>query len=123
MFTPIKTIQTRIWSSSISSTDYEIFSSFSEIYGSPKYRRRTPEEGGWRSKVRMKFNKIWFNYKYTSKGVVLHNLWLLEKFDCHINVDTCSRLKVIKYLLWYPFKGDNRDKCPVWIVKDERTQY
>ena len=30
----------------------------------------------------------------------------LEKFDCHINVEICSSLKVIKYLLWYPFKGD-----------------
>ena len=45
-------------------------------------------------------------YEYTSKDVVPHNLWLLENFGCHINVEICSSLKDIKYLVWYPFKGD-----------------
>ena len=37
-----------------------------------------------------------------------HNLWLLKRFQCHINVEIGSSLKVIKYLLWYPFKGETR---------------
>ena len=48
------------------------------------------------------------DYDYTSKYVVPHNVWLLERSGCHIYVEICSSLKVIKYLLLYPFKGDTR---------------
>ena len=84
--------------------EYCAVSSFSEPDGSPMYRRRTPSEGGGRSSVRLRLKKRWVDYEYTSKDVVPHNLWLLKCFGCHINVEICSSIKVIKYLLWHPVK-------------------
>ena len=98
-------------------------SSFSEYDGSPIYRRRAPENGGGSSKVRLRLNNRWIEYEFTSKDVVAHNVWLLDRFDCHINVEVCSSLKVIKYLLWYPFKGDTRVIGSVQNVQDEIRQY
>ena len=88
--------------------DYMPYSSFDDEDGSPSYRRRTPENGGGSYSVNLTVMKRKLNYEYTSKDVVPHNLWLLRKFKCHINVEICSSLKVIKYLLWYPFKGEAR---------------
>ena len=73
--------------------------------------------------MRIKLKKTWTEYEYTSKDVVPHNTWLLEKFNCHINVEIYSSLKVIKYLLWYPFKGETRVIASVQNVQDEIKQY
>ena len=62
-------------------------------------------------------------YEYTSKDVVPHNLWLLENFDYHINVEICSSLKNIKYLLWYPFEGDTRVIGSMGTNEDEISYY
>ena len=62
-------------------------------------------------------------YEYTSKDVVPHNLWLLENFGCHINVEICSSLKDIKYLVWYPFKGDTRVIGSMGTNEDEISYY
>ena len=82
-----------------------------------------PENGGGSSKVRLRLSNRWIEYEYTSKDVVPHNVWLLDRFDCHINVEVCSSLKVIKYLLWYPFKGDTRVIGSVRTVEDEIRHY
>ena len=102
---------------------YSNIFSFSQHDGSPIYRRRMPENGGGSSKVRLRLSNRWIEYEYTSKDVVPHNVWLLDRFDCHINVEVCSSLKVIKYLLWYPFKGDTRVIGSVRTVEDEIRQY
>ena len=62
-------------------------------------------------------------YEYTSKYVVPHNLWLLENFDYHINVEICSSLKNIKYLLCYPFEGDTRVIGSMGANEDEISYY
>ena len=87
---------------------YCAVSSFSEPGSSPIYRRRTPSEGGGSGLVRLRLNQRWVDYGYTSEDVVPHNVWLLKSFGCHINIEICSSLKVIKCLLWYLFKGDTR---------------
>ena len=51
-----------------------------------------------------------------------HNLWLLKMFQCHINVEICSSLKVIKYLLWYPFKGETRVIASTEKEKEEEDE-
>lgn len=38
--------------------------------------------------------------------VVPYNAYLLQKMDCHINVEYCSSVKAIKYLFKYIFKND-----------------
>ena len=89
--------------------DYCERSHFAEEDGSAVYRRRSPEDGGGSHVVKnFRIGKKRIDFEYTSRDVVSHNLFLLRTFKCHINVKICSSLKVIKYLLWYPFKGEAR---------------
>ena len=88
--------------------EYSLHSRFEDEDGSPVYRRRSPEQGGGSHSVNLLLGGSRQDYVYTSRDVVPHNLWLLKMFNCHINVEICSSLKVIKYLLWYPFKGEAR---------------
>ena len=37
--------------------------------------------------------------------MVPYNLYLLKKFDCHINVECCASITSVKYLFLYHFKG------------------
>ncbi|KAL6579387.1 hypothetical protein OROMI_009603 [Orobanche minor] len=43
-----------------------------------------------------------------NRWVVPYNPYLLAKFDCHINVEICVGIKLIKYLYKYVCKGTNR---------------
>ena len=35
----------------------------------------------------------------------IFSLYLLALFDCHVNVEICSTVKLVKYLYKYIFKG------------------
>ncbi len=37
--------------------------------------------------------------------VVLHNVYLLTKYDVHINVEVCNNIHTVKYLFKYIYKG------------------
>ena len=102
---------------------YSSQSYFSEEDGSPIYRRRSPEEGGQTHSTTFVVNNHDVEYELSNKDVVPYNPWLLRMFDCHINVEICSSLKVIKYLLWYPFKGDTRVIASIDGPEDEITMY
>lgn len=81
-------------------------SHFAEEDGSAVYRRCSPKDSGGSHVVKdFRIGKKRIDFEYTSRDVVLHNLFLPRTFKCHINVKIFSSLKVIKYLLWYPFKG------------------
>ncbi|KAG6663118.1 hypothetical protein CIPAW_02G003800 [Carya illinoinensis] len=43
-----------------------------------------------------------------NRWVVPYNPYLLAIFDCHINVEICSTIKVVKYLYKYIYKGHDR---------------
>ncbi|XP_010686076.2 uncharacterized protein LOC104900358 [Beta vulgaris subsp. vulgaris] len=43
-----------------------------------------------------------------NRWVVPYNLWLLNKYDCHINVEICSSIKCVKYLYKHIHKCPNR---------------
>ncbi|XP_027120568.1 uncharacterized protein [Coffea arabica] len=60
----------------------------------PSYRRRND---GKRVKVR--------RYDLDNRWVVPYNPYLLPLFDCHMNVEICSTIKLVKYLYKYIFKG------------------
>ena len=65
------------------------------------YRRRGPEDGG-----RTVINKD--GKKVDNSFVVPYNVFLLLKFNCHINVELCCSPKASKYLFKYVTKGQDR---------------
>jgi len=40
-----------------------------------------------------------------NRWVVPHNVYLLTKYDAHINVEVCNNIRVVKYLFKYDYKG------------------
>nr|GMD68303.1 uncharacterized protein LOC109176597 [Ipomoea batatas] len=43
-----------------------------------------------------------------NRWVVPYNKYLLEKFDCHVNVEICAGIKCVKYIYKYIYKGHDR---------------
>jgi len=43
-----------------------------------------------------------------NRWVVPHNVYLLSKYDAHINVEVCNNIRVVKYLFKYVYKGHDR---------------
>jgi len=43
-----------------------------------------------------------------NRWVVPHNVYLLTKYDAHINVEVCNNIHAIKYLFKYVYKGHDR---------------
>ncbi|KAL8586648.1 hypothetical protein ACOMHN_040156 [Nucella lapillus] len=58
----------------------------------PKYQRRSEEDGGHVGKLKD-------SVIITNQWVVPYNPYLLHQFNCHINVEICSSIKSIKYVL------------------------
>jgi hypothetical protein len=71
--------------------------------GYPRYRRRSPEEGG-NDCIKYKSDK---RIQYTNADVAPYNKYLLFKYNCHINVEYCNSIQAIKYTLWYVNKGSD----------------
>jgi len=65
----------------------------------PVYKR--PENG-------QKFWNATLGVWVDSKWVVPHNLYLVTKYDCHINVEICSSVQAVKYLYKYIYKGSDK---------------
>lgn len=63
----------------------------------PVYRRRDTKETVIVRKTNM-----------DNRWVIPFNLYLLAKFDCHLNVEVCSTIKAVKYLYKYVYKGHDR---------------
>jgi len=45
---------------------------------------------------------------WTNCWVVPHNVYLLTKYDVHINIEVCNNIHVVKYLFKYVYKGHDR---------------
>ncbi len=85
--------------------------------GYPRYRRRSPEEGG-NSFVKYKNNK---RITYTNADVVPYSKYLLFKYDCHINVEYCHSVNAIKYHLKYINKGHDTATVTVDDTEHENS--
>ncbi|GFR83282.1 helitron helicase-like protein [Elysia marginata] len=68
--------------------------------GYPKYRRRSPEE-------RISVKKAIHQKEVTldKKWPVSYNPYLLHQMNCHLNIELCSSVLGIKYVLKYVHKG------------------
>ncbi|XP_009791383.2 uncharacterized protein [Nicotiana sylvestris] len=74
--------------------------------GYPIYKRRN--DGKIVNVRGMRMNNQW---------VVSYNPYLLTRYNCHINVESCSGVKANKYLYKYIYKG--HDRCAVYIKPDD----
>ena len=75
----------------------------------PTYRRRS---NGEKVKVR--------GHELDNRWVVPYNPYLLAKFNCHMNVEICSTIKVVKYTYKYIYKG--HDKIHFAVNSDDRSK-
>ena len=55
--------------------------------GYPKYRRRSPEQGGHVTKIRMKINGFYQEVEMDNRSVIPHNRVLSRIYKAHINVE------------------------------------
>jgi hypothetical protein len=60
--------------------------------GYPMYRRRSVANGGHAK----------------NPNVVAHNVWLLKKYDCHMNIQVVVSISSVKYLFKYVYKGPDK---------------
>ncbi|XP_027171842.1 uncharacterized protein LOC113771461 [Coffea eugenioides] len=72
----------------------------------PYYRRRN--DG---SKITVR------RFELDNRWIIPYNPYLLALFDCHMNVEICSTLKLVKYLYKYIFKG--HDLISFKIISDD----
>ncbi len=54
--------------------------------------------------------------------MVLHNVYLLTKYNAHINVEVCNNIHVIKYLFKYIYKGHDRATVEISHQSDNATE-
>ncbi|XP_046632783.1 uncharacterized protein LOC124312311 [Daphnia pulicaria] len=66
--------------------------------GYPTYRRRD-------TGVKHPLKRGNVVYEVDNRWVVPYNPWLLLKYDCHINLESCASLTSVKYIFKYVYKG------------------
>jgi hypothetical protein len=54
--------------------------------------------------------------------VVSHNVYLLTKYDVHINVEVCNNIYVVKYLFKYVYKGHDRATIKISRQSNNATE-
>ncbi len=54
--------------------------------------------------------------------VVPHNVYLLTKYDAHINVEVCNNIRAVKYLFKYVYKGHDRATIEIYHQSDNATE-
>lgn len=50
--------------------------------------------------------------KLDNRWVVPYNPYLLCMFDCHVNIEICSKIKAVKYIYKYICKGCDKINFP-----------
>ena len=56
-----------------------------------------------------------------NRHVIHYNPYLVKKFDCHINVESCHNIKAVKYIYKYIYKG--YDKGALRINEETPSEY
>ena len=74
----------------------------------PKYRRRTPEDGGFSAQILRRQEGSNVIFDIDNRWVVPYNPFLIRNFACHINVEICSSINSIKYVTKYITKGTDQ---------------
>jgi hypothetical protein len=74
----------------------------------PLYRRRSPEDAGITTKIKMRISNSIQEIEIDNKWVVPYCPLLSRIFQAHINVAYCNSVKSIKYLCKYVNKGSDQ---------------
>ncbi|EPB69310.1 hypothetical protein ANCCEY_11605 [Ancylostoma ceylanicum] len=82
-----------------------------EVDGYPRYRRRNLFTAEINGNV------------YTDEWVVPTNLYLLTKFNCHINLEICGTISAVKYLYKYIYKGPDRARITIESELDDEGNH
>ena len=62
-------------------------------------------------------------YQVDNRWVVCHNKYLIWKYRCHINVESISSVKAVKYIYKYVYKGHDCTIMQFGIAHDEIKHY
>ena len=91
----------------------------------PKYRRRSPMNGGQEVVLERRNASSTTLIKIDNRWVVPYNPWLLRQMNCHLNVELCSSIKSIKYVLKYVHKGSDQAtfKVTEQATRDEVSDF
>jgi hypothetical protein len=76
--------------------------------GYPLYRRRSREDGGIKTNIKMRINNSIQEIEIDNKWVVPYCPLLSRLFQAHINVEYCNSVKSIKYICKYVNKGSDQ---------------
>ena len=76
--------------------------------GYPLYRRRRPDDGGFKTKLNMKIGNSIQEIEIDNKWIVPYCPLLSRIFQAHINVEYCNSVKSIKYVCKYVNKGSDQ---------------
>ena len=74
-------------------------------------RRRSPSQGGFTAEKRITRYGFQTAITIDNRWVVPYCPFLLRQFKSHLNVEMCSTVSSIKYVLKYTFKGQDRAAC------------
>ena len=74
----------------------------------PKYRRKSPDDGGQTSVLESVRDGTRVAKEVDDKWIIPYNPWLLRHMNCHLNLEICSSVKSIKYVLKYVHKGSDQ---------------
>ena len=85
--------------------------------GYPKYRRRSPDDGGFTATIRQGNQR---EITVDNKWVVSYSPLLCKAFNAHINVEYCNSIKSIKYVCKYINKGT--DQAVFTLLSSDRDE-
>jgi len=57
-----------------------------------------------------------------NRWVVPHNVYLLTKYDAHINVEVCNNIRVVKYICKYVYKGHDHANVEISRHNDNANE-
>ena len=71
-------------------------------------RRRSPAQGGFTAEKTIRIGGFLTVISIDNRWIVPYCPFMLRQFECHMNVELCSTVTCIKYVLKYTFKGQDR---------------
>ncbi|CAI4226873.1 unnamed protein product [Auanema sp. JU1783] len=63
------------------------------------------------------------NFRLDNRYVVPYCPYLLNKFNCHVNVEVCGMIKAVKYLFKYVYKGHDKARLRLENNQDEISSF